>query len=207
MVLVHIDSPEPVDLKTNSGSSVCSSPCDRPVSAGESYRVSGAGVSESSPFVLQSATRSTLKIDPSTKHSRAGGTVLTVLGVVGLVPGIGVSVVVASFTVGGTLFVCPIAAAFGANYGNCVGGAASLAVPLYASPAVWAPAIAGAGLMAIGVTWLVLTAGGHPTNVDQSVAIGSTPPALTGMQLWASPHRAEVALPPAADMPIVSVTF
>jgi hypothetical protein len=210
-VLVHIESPEPVDLETNAGGggwrSVCTSPCDRSLPAGESYRVSGSGVPESLVFVLQPAPRATLKVDPSNKHSRVGGTLLTVLGVIGLVPGIGVTATVASFTIGGAVLVCPIAAAFSANYGKCVGGAAGLAVPLYASPVVWGPALAGAGLTAIGVTWLVMTAGGHGTNVDQTVAATPSQPAPTAFETWTVPRRVEVALPPVADLPIVSATF
>jgi hypothetical protein len=210
LVLVHIVSPSPVEVEMDTGvdewRKVCSSPCDRGLRAGAHYRVSGADVPESPFFVLQPAPRATLTVDPSTKQSQVGGVIVTIVGATGLLPGLGVTSIVASFTIFGAILVCPIATAFNVDYGKCVGGAASLAVPFYASPYVYIPAAAGAGVMAIGITWLASTSGGHPTNVGQTAAVH--PVALPPMALgpW-TPRSSELALPVATDVPVVSVRF
>lgn len=209
-VLVHIATPGEVDLEVRRGGDwvpICSSPCDRFVRPGDSYRVSSDDVPASNVFAIQPAPRVTVRVDPSTKQSRVGGIVFVVLGAAGFVPGIGVTLGVASFFLGGALFVCPIAAAFRVDYGNCVAGAAGLVTPYYASPYVWGPAIAGAVLLASGVTWLAATAGGHATQVTTALAQARPTTTLAVLPTWHTLTMAEGALPPPAVVPVLSGSF
>lgn len=209
-VLVHIATPAEVDLEVRRGSDwvpICTSPCDRLVRPGDSYRVGSDDVPESNVFAIPPAPRVTLSVDPSTKQSHVGGIVLTILGVAGFVPGGVVTLGVASFFLGGALFVCPIAAAFKVDYGNCVVGAAGLATPAYASPYVWGPAIGGVVLLAAGITWLAASSGGHGTNVTPTLAQGKPPPVLAALPTWHTLTMGEGALPPVAMVPVLSGSF
>jgi hypothetical protein len=209
-VLVHIATPNEVDLEVRRGSDwvpICTSPCDRLVRPGDSYRVSSDDVPASNVFAIQPAPRVTLRVDPSTKQSHVGGIVLTILGAAGFVPGVGVTIAVAGFFLGGAILVCPIAAAFNANYGNCVVGAAGLVTPTYASPYVWGPAIAGAVLLVAGVAWLAAASGGHDTNVTTALALPKPPPVLAALPVWHTLTSSEGALPPPAVVPVLGGTF
>jgi hypothetical protein len=209
-VLVHIATPAEVDLEVQRGKDwvpICSSPCDRLVRPGESYRVSSDDVPESNVFSIPPQPRVTLRVDPSTKQSRVGGIVFTILGAAGFVPGIGVTAGVVVVFLGASLFVCPIAAAFNADYGNCVVGGAGLVTPAYTSPYVWGPALAGAVLLAVGVAWFASTSGGHPTTVTTALLPTPPPPTLTALPAWHTLTLREGALPPPTTMPILSATF
>ena len=154
-VLVHIATPAEVDLEVQRGRDwvpICTSPCDRLVRPGESYRVSSDHVPTSNVFAIAPAPRVTLHVDPSTKQSRIGGVILIVLGGVGLVPAGVVTVGVATFFLGAVILVCPIAAGSNSSYGNCVAGAPGLVTPLYGSPYVSIPGLVGAVLAAAGAT-------------------------------------------------------
>ena len=158
-------------------------------------------------FAIQPAPRVTLRVEPSTKQSRVGGVVFVILGAAGFLPGAGVTLGVASLFLGGAILVCPIAAAFNVNYGNCVVGAAGLATPYYASPYVWGPAIAGAVLLTAGVTWLAATSGGHPTTVTTALAATRPPPTGSALPVWRTLTMTEGALPPPMVVPVLSGTF
>jgi hypothetical protein len=209
-VLVHIATPAEVDLQMQRGSDwvpICTSPCDRLVRPGDRYRVGSDDVPDSNVFTIPPAPRVTLRVDPSTKQSHVGGVVFVILGAVGFLPAGLVTVGVASFFLGGAILVCPIAAAFKVDYGNCVVGAAGLVTPYYASPYVWGPAIAGAVLLAAGVTWLAAASGGHGTNVTPTLAQGRTAPVLTALPTWHTLTLGEGALPPPAVVPVLSGSF
>jgi hypothetical protein len=209
-VLVHIATPAEVDLEIRRDSDwvpLCTSPCDRLVRPGDSYRVASDEVPASNVFAIPPEPRLTLHVDPSTKQSRVGGVVFVVLGAAGFVPGGLVTLGVASFFLGGALFVCPIAAAFKVDYGNCVVGAAGLVTPYYGSPYVWGPAIAGAVLLAGGVAWLAATAGGHPTTVTTTLAQTRPTTTLAALPTWRTLTMTEGALPPPAVVPLLSGTF
>jgi hypothetical protein len=211
-VVVHIDSPRPVELQAQRHGDwvrVCTSPCDVAVRAGETVRVEGDDVPASEGFPLQPAPHATLTVDPSTKKSKAGGIVFTVVGAVGFAPGIGVTVLIVGAVISGTIFICPIATAFGARYENCEKDVAGYFVPGYSSPYVWGPAIAGAVLVPIGVVWLATSTGGHPTNVTTTAS--AKPPPVLALPAWQATLRGEantaLTLPPAPTMPILSGHF
>jgi hypothetical protein len=207
---VHIETPAVVDLEVRRGSDwvpICTSPCDHLVRPGDSYRVANDDVPASNVFAIAPAPRVTLTVDPSTKESHVGGIVFIVLGAAGLVPGALVSLGVASFFVGGAIFVCPIATAFKVDYGTCVVDAAGLVTPGYEQPYVWGPAIAGGVLLAAGIAWLAATSGGHPTNVTTTLAQTRTAPALAALPSWHTLTLAEGALPPPTVVPVLGATF
>jgi hypothetical protein len=169
--------------------------------------VSSDVVPASNVFAITPQPRVTLKVDPSTKQSRVGGIVFIVLGAAGLVPGGVVTVGVASFFVFGAILVCPIAAAFNVNYGDCVVGAAALPATAYASPYVWGPAIAGGVFLTAGAVWLASTAGGHPTNVTTGLLPPAPATALRPLPQWHTLEMSAGALPPPAAVPLVSGSF
>jgi hypothetical protein len=209
-VLVHIATPAEVDLEVQRGRDwvpICTSPCDRLVRPGESYRVSSDHVPTSNVFAIAPAPRVTLHVDPSTKQSRIGGVILIVLGGVGLVPAGVVTLGVATFFLGAVILVCPIAAGSNSSYGNCVAGAPGLVTPLYGSPYVSIPGLVGAVLAAAGAAWLAATSGGHPTNVTTALALPRPAPALAALPAWNTLTRTEGALPPPAVVPLMSGTF
>jgi hypothetical protein len=209
-VLVHIATPNEVDLEVRRGSDwvpICTSPCDRYVRPGDSYRVASDAVPASNVFAITPQPQVTLRVDPSTKQSRVGGIVFVILGAAGFVPGGLVTVGVASFFLGGAILVCPIAAAFGVDYGNCVVGAAGLVTPYYASPYVWGPAIGGVVLLTAGVVWLASTAGGHPTNVTTGLLPPPPAPVFRPLAQWHTLEMSQGALPPPATVPVLSASF
>src|SRR6185312_15640761 len=67
LVVVHIDSPEPVDLEQRGDHGwqvVCSSPCDKAVTADLKYRINGSGVRSSRAFHIDPGSRTTLAVQP-----------------------------------------------------------------------------------------------------------------------------------------------
>lgn len=88
-VLVHIQSPEPVDLERGTGDFsdpfyvICTSPCDAWVPATDSYRIVGSGTRASRRFeLLGSAERETLVVSPSSASAFGIGIAAIVLGAV-----------------------------------------------------------------------------------------------------------------------------
>jgi hypothetical protein len=98
-VLVHIDSPQEVNLMRKSGKNydiVCTSPCDAMVPVGETYRISGSGVTSSADFHFGSAgpgQRIVLHVDPGSTGTRAGGWVIFGIGTATLVAGLTVMLI------------------------------------------------------------------------------------------------------------------
>lgn len=85
--LVHIEAPRQVALERQSSNprvwiEVCSSPCDKYVSASGSYRIAGSGVRASRPFMLDAGTeeRVVIDVDPGSKGWFVGGIVITSIG-------------------------------------------------------------------------------------------------------------------------------
>jgi len=82
-VTVHIEGGD-VTLEQVGGpwAAVCSTPCDRPLPLGASYRIAGDGVRASRSFMLggQNGDRVVLDVDTASKGGRTGGIVLVSLG-------------------------------------------------------------------------------------------------------------------------------
>ncbi len=86
MVLVHIDSPSPVELQVTHGQkndwqTVCASPCDQAFAAHGSYRIAGSGVRPSSTFTLSAMHgRADLVVSPASSGWFVGGIVMLGVG-------------------------------------------------------------------------------------------------------------------------------
>jgi len=88
-VLVHIESPEPVDLERGTGDFsdpfyvICTSPCDTWVPATDGYRIAGGGTRASRRFeLLANAGSETLAVSPSSSTAFGIGIAAIVLGAV-----------------------------------------------------------------------------------------------------------------------------
>lgn len=214
MVMVHIDSPETVSLEAQTGNDwrvVCESPCDRALSGDQTYRVNGSGLRASNAFQLDKGGRVSLAVDPASSASHVGAIVVTVIGTLGLAPGLGLTAVLVAGEMMGAILICPIAAAFesvpsqqSAEYGNCLGFIGTYFGQGYAQPYVWGPALGGAVLIVAGVGWLAETK--HPTVVTPTSAaawLRLPPPMLADLP----PRLEAVRLPPPAVVQIVNLSF
>jgi hypothetical protein len=85
-VLVHIDSPSPVEFQVTHGQkndwqTVCSSPCDQQFPAHGTYRIAGDGARPSHSFTLSAMHgRADLVVNPSSSGWFVGGIVLLSVG-------------------------------------------------------------------------------------------------------------------------------
>jgi hypothetical protein len=97
-VRLHIDAEVGVRLErvlprgTRGGryKTVCYSPCDQEVPAGDTYRISGSGVRGSSPFKIQATQPDelvVLSVDDASTSGFVGGIVLTSLGGIAMLVG------------------------------------------------------------------------------------------------------------------------
>ena len=177
MVVVHIEAPQAVDLEVldadGSWERRCTSPCNRPVPAGQAYRVTGSGIRDSKAFELDAGNRASLQVEPTSSAGRAGAVVITVVGAAGLGPGAVVTSLIVGGEVIGAILICPFVAAFetvksqqGPMYGNCLGDIATYLAAGYVQPWVWIPALGGVVLLTGGIVWLTKT---PATAVTQSV--------------------------------------
>ena len=210
-VVVHIDAPEPVTLevldRNNDWQPICTSPCDKPVPSTETYRITGAGIRDSRKFGLDDKAPQTLQVDPTSSAGHVMAIVVTVLGTAGLVPGMGVTSIIVAGEIMGAILICPIAIVFvpqnqqSSEYGNCLGWIATYFGQGYASPYVWAPALASVVLLPAGIVWVVNT---PPTAVKMSA---------TGAAAWSAPpapaavHYDALSLPSPTIVPIVNIPF
>jgi hypothetical protein len=89
-VFVHVDSPEAVDLQRRGDSheqfeTICTSPCDTPIPADGTYRISGDAVRSSRHFVFGDDLRPrTIHVQPSSSTAFVGGILLSSAGLVAL---------------------------------------------------------------------------------------------------------------------------
>jgi hypothetical protein len=213
MVVVHTDSPSPVDLQSVDGEGnstyVCTSPCDKAVPADRDFDIGGNGVRASKVFRLQNGGRIKLDVSPATPGAHTAGIVITVVGIVGLAPGVAVTALVMGGAVLGAIFICPFAEAISkGSYVPCLGDVTGFFAQGYASPIVWAPAAVGGGVILVGIAVLLSTG---PTTVNQSVT--PVPAAPSSATAWRAPQwrdAREAGLPPipaAPVVPLVSLTF
>lgn len=163
-VLVHIDSPRPVELEQNQGgqwSVACSSPCDVSLPISGQYRINGSGVRRSRVFGLagQPGQRVVIQIDP-------GATSGFVLGIV--------SVSLGSAVLGVGLLVGLVTLAFC----NSSTSSSSSGCDEARSVALTTTLVGGAGLIG-GIIALTSNAS---TKVTQEV--GSAAPAQARAPLW-----------------------
>lgn len=212
LVLVHIDSPDPVNLEApnadGSWSAVCHSPCDRPLPAGE-YRIYGNGIRSSKSFQIEPGSRTTLEVDPTSSGGHTAGIVLTVVGGVGLLPGAAVTAAWLGGELVGVIFICPIVAAFASKadqnsaYGNCLGDISSWVGKGYSEPGVWIPAIAGTVLLTTGIVLLVKNSRTSVSQTSSGATLTMPSPFLTDQ-----PRRLDaVGVPPPSVVRLLDVSF
>lgn len=95
-VMLHINSPKPVELERRQGDvggweHVCTSPCDMNVPLFDQYRIAAAGdITESKPFMIDAANKDhvSLGVDPGMKTNSKVGTYVLVAGAATVVTGV-----------------------------------------------------------------------------------------------------------------------
>ncbi len=202
-VLVHIDSPSPVELQrkvdpnaaargsdghanAKSGwQTVCSAPCDHAIPADGRYRVIGDGARPSREFMLPGTARSvSLNVSPSSPGWFIGGIVLTSVGGITMIVGLFVGLI-------GSLATTLDSSGTAQDWAN--GG--------------WtAVAIGGVGMI-VGIVALV-------GNMHSDVAIGTgeatgqTPgSAWAHVATWREASPIERAVAPAVAAPLIHLSF
>jgi hypothetical protein len=186
-VVVHVDSPEPVELQRQDADGVwrdvCSSPCDRSLAEHRAYRVAGSGISASEELSLQGrGRRVTLDVRPSSSGWVVAGIVMTSVGGATLATGALLAAVVA-----------------GLQHGEAAAGGRS-------QSDATTTATAGIAMMAIGAAAVVAGV----------VAIANNPLTPTGVQVhevaaaaptWREPAGVEAAVPKVAWVAVVGGRF
>lgn len=174
-VHLTVESPRPVVIerlaKDGSWQPVCTSPCDRDVPRGETYRVRGRGVRPSHAFMISkdAPQHVTAQIDPASGTVRGLGVAAIIVGFTPLVA-TGAAVVGGALVLGVVvILVCPFVDALGGDFGQCAedvfadpaeGFFAGLAEPA-------ALAVLGGGV-ALGVAGIVMVSTNGKTRVRMS---------------------------------------
>jgi hypothetical protein len=175
-VWVHIDGSEADRLEVKAAgdqdewSPVCTTPCDRPVPAGYSYRIAGDSIRTSSPFTIdpQQGGRQTLVVSEASRGA-------FVLGIVGM--GVGAGGIVVGLSVA---FVGAVGAGLSEH------GTSAYQSDRNIETAGWVVTGIGAAAVAGGLVLLL-------TNVRTGVSQGPT----TSQGASAAPPRVSTSLPPA----------
>jgi hypothetical protein len=208
-VVVHIDAPRDVELEVRRGSEwqvVCASPCDRPLSLDDNYRISGPGVRPSYGFRFDPANRTTLQVDPTSSAGHTFAVVVTAVGAVGFVPGIVTTVIFLGGMFFALILICPLVDDLGTRttrqYDQCLGDAAGILDQFYALPGVWVPALAGLAMVTGGALGINAT---PQSKVTQSQTRGDPPASASRTPLWSDGVRGLVPQP--VTFPIVEVRF
>jgi hypothetical protein len=185
MVVVHIDSPSPVEMQVTHGQkndwqTVCASPCDQEFAAHGTYRIAGAGVRPSSSFTLSAMHgRANLVVSPSSSGWFVGGIVLTAVG-------------------GGVMLI-----------GAFIGFIASITSTFDKSGASTSLESTGWTMAGVGAIGLVAGIVALASNAHSSVemhADGNAPPPQRAAT-WRDTPAFEAAVPPALAVPILSGSF
>jgi hypothetical protein len=188
-VLLHIESPEPVDLERETGDRrdpfyvACTSPCDEWVPATGKYRIAGAGTRASRPFeLLAKAGRETVVVSPASSAAFGIGiAAIAVGGVAAAIGGLGL-----------------LSASFGDDP-NGSGGSGPIDLAL--------GVIAG-GLLAeaCGIVLVVSNAG---SRVNQTTPFGPSAKSSSGLFPSDVAHRGAPipGYPPAASWPLLRLAF
>ncbi len=211
-VVVHLDSPQPVNLEASyqdgAWRTVCTSPCDAAVQADGVFRISGESLRTSKSFRIEAGGKATLTVDPVSSSGHTLSVVLIVVGSLALLPVAGVTAAIVVGEVAGAILICPLAAAFetvksqqGAVYGDCLKDIASFFAVGYAQPWVWGPGIAGAAMLTGGIVGLASS--GRTT-------VRASPSPLAAFVPWITPSiGSDVALrtPKPVLYPVVGFRF
>lgn len=173
-VAVHLDAPDEVVLEMQQNGQwvpVCASPCDRAVPLDGNYRIDGSGIRTSAPFRLQrGATR--LMIEPSSSAAHAFSVVITVVGVAGALPALGVTSILVIGMFFSVILICPIADGVSkTSYGECLGDVGAFFGNWYTYPGVWIPGLAGAVMVTGGAIGLASTPRTSVTAVPMATAL------------------------------------
>jgi hypothetical protein len=209
VVVVHIETPRDVELEVLRGGKwqlVCGSPCDRPLSLDDLYRINGPGVRPSYGFRLDPSRETTLHVDPTSSAAHTFAVVITAVGAVGFVPILVTSVIFVGGMFFALILVCPIVEDLGtrtaAQYNQCLGDAAGILGQFYAKPGVWIPALAGLALVGAGALGINAT----PKSSVSQVRLRMDPPVgAARVPVWSEATRA--VLPVTPTFPIVDVRF
>jgi hypothetical protein len=188
-VLVHIESPEPVDLERETGDRhdpfyvACASPCDEWVPASGKYRIAGGGTRASRRFeLLAKGGRETVVVSPASSAAF----------------GIGIAVIVVGAVAAGLGALALLSASFGDDPNGSSGSG-----PPYLALGVTAGGLAAE---AGGIVLVVLNAG---SRVNQTTAFG--PSAKSSSGLFPSDVARRGApipcYPPAASWPLLRLAF
>ncbi|HZU84241.1 MAG TPA: hypothetical protein VE987_15030 [Polyangiaceae bacterium] len=189
-VLLHIESPDPVDLQRETGDRrdpfyvACTSPCDEWVPATGRYRIIGGGTRASRRFeLLASSGRETVVVSPASSTGFGVGIAGIAIGAAAL--GIGV--------LGLLLSALPSDDPNG---------------PTSNGPPTWELGLIAGGLVAAagGVTLVVLNASSH---VHQTTAAGPSLRSWSGFSASDGARR-EAAVPryaPAVSWPLLRIAF
>ena len=185
-VLVHIDSPSPVELQVTHGQkndwqTLCTSPCDQQFPAHGTYRIAGDGARPSHSFTLSAMHgRADLVVNPSSSGWFVGGIVL--------------------LSVGGAVMLV----------GAFIGLIAELTSTVDKSGTSTNIESTGWTMAGVGAIGLVAGIVAMASNAHSGVELhdaGATPPPPQHVATWRSSPAFEMALPPAVAVPILSGSF
>lgn len=171
--VVHLETSDDVELEMQQNGqwvTVCHAPCNRPLPLDANYRINGSGLRTSTPFRLQrGATNLMVEASSSTLHGFS--IAITVVGVVGAAPALGVTSILVIGMFFGVVLICPIADGISStSYGECLGDVGGFFGSWYAYPGVWIPGVAGAALVTGGVIGLASSPKSSVTAVPSPMA-------------------------------------
>ncbi len=185
MVLVHIDSPSPVELQVTHGQkndwqTVCTAPCDQQFPAHGTYRIAGDGARPSSSFTLSAMHgRADLVVSSSSSGWFVGGIVLLAVG--------GAVMLVGAFI-------------------GLIAEITSTVDKSGTSANIESTGWTMAGVGAIGlVAGIVAVASNGHSGVE--LHDGGATPAPQHVATWRQSPAFEMAVPPAVAVPILSGSF
>lgn len=171
--IVHLETSDDVELEMQQSGqwiTVCHAPCNRPLPLDANYRINGSGIRTSAPFRLQRGATNLL-VDASSSTLHGFSIAITVVGVVGAVPALGVTSILVVGMFFGFALICPIVdGTSSTSYGECLGDVGAFFGNWYAYPGVWIPGVAGAALITGGVIGLASSPKSTVTAVPSPMA-------------------------------------
>jgi len=196
-VIVHVDSPESVELQRDAGNkawaTVCASPCDQPIPTGGKYRFAGGGIRPSAPFAVPTSNtgRVYFTVSPSSSGWFVAGIVMLSVGA----PVMLVSLVVAA-----------LAGLVSAVSSNASGNNTSQDATDTADGALLVALIA-AGVTVGGIVALASNSrSGVSVSSDAAPAQGTIAPWMRAAA-WREATPEQRLLPAAQTVPVLRVAF